>query len=71
MQRYEFPINIIDTILPLFYTIKLVVVKKSKEGSISNRTFLYTLLIIIIGKKLLQSLPIPKSIAISDFNNSA
>ena len=44
MQRYEFPINIIDTILPLFYTIKLVVVKKSKEGSISNRTFLYTLL---------------------------
>ena len=50
MQRYEFPINIIDTILPLFYTIKLVVVKKSKEGSISNRTFLYTLLNNIIGK---------------------
>jgi hypothetical protein len=46
MQRYEFPINIIDTILPLFYTIKLVVVKKNKEGSISKRTFLYTLLII-------------------------
>ena len=51
MQRYEFPINIIDTILPLFYTIKLVVVKKSKEGSISNRSFLYTLLNNIIGKK--------------------
>lgn len=50
MQRYEFPINIIDTFLPLFYTIKLVVVKKSKEGSISKRTFLYTLLN-IIGKK--------------------
>ena len=49
MQRYEFPINIIDTILPLFYTIKLVVVKKSKEGSISKRTFL--LLNNIIGKK--------------------
>lgn len=71
MQRYEFPINIIDTFLPLFYTIKLEVVKKSKEGSISKRTFLYTLFNNIIGKKLLQSLPIPKSIAISDFNNSA